>query len=190
MTPPSLLVKVAVKGVHVQNIPKKILYSRDLISQRVCQIAKDISRDYENREVVIVCVLKGAFVFLADLTRCLDMSFSVDFIRLASYGSGTASSGRITVSKDLETPVEGKDVLVVEDIVDSGLTLAFLKERLLKQNPRSIKICSLIDKKSRREVTIDVDYVGFTMDDGFIVGYGLDYDEKFRCLPDIYVIEE
>ena len=190
MTRRPLLVKVALKGETVRHIRKKILYPRDLIARRVSQIAKDISRDYGDREVLIVCVLKGAFVFLADLTRCLDLSFSVDFIRLASYGSGTETSGRITVTTDIETPVEGKDILVVEDIVDSGLTLAFLRERLLRYNPRSIKICTLIDKKSRREVAIDVDYAGFVMDDGFIVGYGLDYDEKFRCLPDIYVIEE
>jgi len=174
----------------VNNITKKVLYSRDLIAKRVCEIAKEISRDYEGRELVIICVLKGAFVFLADLARRLDIPHTVDFIRLASYGSDKTSSGEITVTKDIETSIEGKDVLVVEDIVDSGLTMAFLKERLWEENPNSIKICSLIDKKERRKTAIDVDYIGFHMDEGFIVGYGLDYDEKFRCLPDIYVIEE
>lgn len=186
-----LLVKVAWrKGSDMKDIVKKILYPRDCIARRVCELAADISRDYRGREVLIVCVLKGAFVFLADLARCLEIPYSIDFIRLASYGSEMASSGTITVTKDIETPIEGKDILVVEDIVDSGLTMAFLMERLLKSNPNSVKICALIDKKQRRQVAMDVDYVGFHMDEGFIVGYGLDYDEQLRCLPDIYVIEE
>jgi len=114
----------------------------------------------------------------------------VDFVRLASYGSGTVSSGKITITKDIETSIEGKDVVIVEDIIDTGITLDFLKDRLKKNNPNSLKICALLDKEERREVEVDVDYVGFIIEDKFIVGYGLDFDEKFRCLPDIYVIEE
>jgi len=114
----------------------------------------------------------------------------VDFTRLASYGSGMASSGNITVTKDIETDIEGKEVIIVEDIIDTGITMKFLRERLEKRQPASIKICTLIDKKHRRKIAIDADYVGFAVQEGFIVGYGLDYDEKFRCLPDIYMVEE
>ncbi|MBW2599375.1 MAG: hypoxanthine phosphoribosyltransferase, partial [Deltaproteobacteria bacterium] len=106
------------------------------------------------------------------------------------YGSGSVSSGSITLSKDIETDIEGKEVIIVEDIIDTGITMAFLRERLEEKNPDSIRICTLIDKKQRREVPIDADYVGFDLDEGFVVGYGLDFDERFRCLPDIYVIEE
>jgi hypoxanthine phosphoribosyltransferase len=114
----------------------------------------------------------------------------VDFTRLASYGSGLVSSGNITVTKDIETDIEDKEVVIVEDIIDTGITMAFLRERLEKRRPASIRICTLIDKKDRREIAIDADYVGFNLGEGFVVGYGLDFDEKFRCLPDIYVIEE
>ena len=174
----------------MKDIKKRILYPRDLIAGRVEEIAEEISGDYREKEVLIICVLKGAFIFLADLARCLTIPYTVDFVRLASYGSGSTSSGKIAITKDAETSVEGKDVIVVEDIVDTGLTLAYLKERLLERKPNSLKLCTLIDKKHRREIAIEADYVGFAMDEGFIVGYGLDYDEKFRCLPDIYVIEE
>jgi len=174
----------------LKDIKKRILYPRDLIARRVEEIAEEISGDYREKEVLIICVLKGAFIFLADLARCLAIPYTVDFVRLASYGSGSTSSGKIAITKDAETSVEGKDVIVVEDIVDTGLTLAYLKERLLERKPNSLKLCTLIDKKHRRKIAIEADYVGFTMDEGFIVGYGLDYDEKFRCLPDIYVIEE
>jgi hypoxanthine phosphoribosyltransferase len=160
-----------------------------MIARRVEEISEEISNDYRGREVLIICVLKGAFIFLADLARCLKIPHAVDFVRLASYGSGTTSSGKIAITKDIETSIEGKDVIVVEDIVDTGLTLAYLKERLLERNPHSLKLCALIDKKHRRKLALEADYVGFTMGDGFIVGYGLDYDERFRFLPDIYTIE-
>jgi len=156
----------------------------------VKELADAISNDHEGKEVVLIGVLKGAFIFLADLARYLKVSHSVDFTRLASYGSGMASSGNITVTKDIETDIEGKEVIIVEDIIDTGITMKFLRERLEKRQPASIKICTLIDKKHRRKIAIDADYVGFAVQEGFIVGYGLDYDEKFRCLPDIYMVEE
>jgi len=174
----------------VRALKKKILYSRKAVDRRVKELADTISHDFEGKEIVLVGVLKGAFIFLADLTRSLNIAHIVDFTRLASYGSGTVSSGKIAVAKDIETDIEGKDVLIVEDIIDTGITMAFLRERLEKKNPASIRICTLIDKKHRREVDITADYVGFTMGEGFVVGYGLDFDEAFRCLPDIYVIEE
>jgi len=174
----------------MDNIKKRILYSRDDIEIRVRELAQRISRDYEGRNVVLVGILKGAFIFLADLSRCLKIPYIVDFARLASYGSSTVSSGTIKITKDIETSLEGKDVILVEDIVDTGTTIAFFRERLWERNPRSIKTCALIDKKERREIDFEVDYAGFTVETGFIVGYGLDYDERFRCMPDIYVIEE
>jgi len=174
----------------VKEIKKNILYSKETIEERVNELAETISRDYEGGEIVFVCVLKGAFIFLADLTRRLKVPHVVDFVRLASYGSGTVSSGKITITKDIETSIEGKDVVIVEDIIDTGITLDFLKDRLKKSNPNSLKICALLDKEERREVEVDVDYVGFIIEDKFVVGYGLDFDEKFRCLSDIYVIEE
>jgi len=174
----------------VKDLKKKVLYSKEIIDIRVKELADAISRDLEGKEVVFVGVLKGAFIILADLTRKLKIPHTVDFVRLASYGSGSVSSGSITLSKDIETDIEGKEVIIVEDIIDTGITMAFLRERLEEKNPDSIRICTLIDKKQRREVPIDADYVGFDLDEGFVVGYGLDFDERFRCLPDIYVIEE
>jgi len=168
---------------------KKVLYSKETIEKRVQEIAQTLSDDYQGRDVVFICILKGAFIFLADLMRHLAIPHTIDFMRVASYGSGTVSSGKITVTKDIETDIDGKDVVIVEDIIDTGITLAFLKNKLQEKTPRSLKICALLDKKARREVEIDADYVGFSMDEGFVVGYGLDFDENFRSLPDIYVIE-
>ncbi len=176
------------KGQAVEE--KRILYSKEIIDRRVKALAGTISRDLEGREVVLIGVLKGAFIFLADLARYLKIPHTVDFVRLASYGSGSVSSGNITFSKDIETDIEGKDVVIVEDIIDTGTSIAFLKERLEERHPRSIKVCALIDKKQRRKRAVTADYVGFALDEGFIVGYGLDFDEKFRCLPEIYVIKE
>lgn len=171
-------------------INKKVLYSKETIEKRVREIAQTLSDDYEGRNVVFVCILKGAFIFLADLLRHLPIPHTIDFMRVASYGSGTVSSGKISITKDIETDIEGRDVVIIEDIIDTGITLAFLKNKLQEKNPRSLKICALLDKKARREVEIDADYVGFSMDEGFVVGYGLDFNERFRSLPDIYVIEE
>jgi len=169
---------------------KKLLYSKDIIDKRVKALASTNSRDLEGREVVLIGVLKGAFIFMADLARYLEIPHTVDFVRLASYGSGSVSSGDITFSKDIETDIEGKAVVIVEDIIDTGASITFLQGKLEERNPGSIKVCALIDKKQRRERTVNADYVGFALDEGFIVGYGLDFDEKFRCLPEIYVIKE
>jgi hypoxanthine phosphoribosyltransferase len=174
-------------GMKTMN--KKVLYSKEDIAKRVEELAVIISREYEGRDVVFVGILKGAFMFLADLVRTIAIPHSIDFMRVASYGSETVSSGKVRVTKDVETPMEGKDIIVVEDIIDTGITLAFLKEYLKERNPNSVKVCTLLDKKERRQVEIDADYVGFTLGEGFIVGYGLDFNERFRSLPDIYVIE-
>ncbi|TFG93866.1 MAG: hypoxanthine phosphoribosyltransferase [Syntrophobacterales bacterium] len=176
------------KGQTVEE--KRLLYSKEIIDKRVKTMAETISRDLEGKEVVLIGVLKGAFIFLADLARYLKIPHTVDFVRLASYGSGSTSSGTITITKDIETDIEGKEVVIVEDIIDTGASIAFLQERLQEQRPGSIKVCALIDKKQRRKRVVNADYVGFTLGEGFIVGYGLDFDERFRCLPEIYVIKE
>ena len=168
----------------------KLLYSRQEIAAQVARIGEEISRDYQGREVLMVGVLKGSFLFFADLVRAIQVPTVVDFVRLASYGSETKSSGIVEMRKDLELPIEGRDVIIVEDIVDSGLTLESLYHRLMLRNPRTLRICTLIDKRCRREVDIRPDYVGITMDDGFIIGYGLDFDERYRNLADIYMVEE
>lgn len=169
---------------------RRILFSREKIAEEIKRIGREISRDFQGQEVMLVGVLKGSFLFIADLIREIQIPSVIDFVRLASYGSGTQTSGIIEFRKELEMPIRNRNVIIVEDIVDSGYTLECLYNKLLLQEPRSLKICTLIDKTARREVQIDADYVGITMDDGFIIGYGLDHNEKYRNLPDIYLVEE
>lgn len=165
------------------------LFSKERIATEVQRLGEEISRDYQGREVLLVGVLKGSFLFFADLVRAITVPTVIDFVRLASYGSETQSSGIVEMRKDLELPLKGRDVLIIEDIIDSGYTLEALYHRLQLREPNSLKVCTLIDKQSRREVPIQADYVGISLDDGFIVGYGLDYDERYRNLPDIYLVE-
>jgi hypoxanthine phosphoribosyltransferase len=167
----------------------KLLFSRTRIADQVERLATEISRDYPDREILLIGVLKGSFLFFADLVRSITSPAVIDFVRLASYGSDTRSSGIVEMRKDLELPIKGRDVIIVEDIIDSGYTLESLYHRLLLREPRTLRICTLIDKRARREVPIEADYVGISMDDGFLVGYGLDYDERYRNLPDIYLVE-
>lgn len=169
--------------------PMKLLFSKDEISAQVQRLGAEISRDYGEQELVLICVLKGSFLFFADLVRAITCPVVVDFVRVASYGSETRSSGIVELRKDLELSIKGRNALIVEDIVDSGLTLETLYHRLMLREPSSLRICALIDKRARREVEINADYVGISMEDGFIVGYGLDYDEHYRNLPDIYLVE-
>lgn len=168
---------------------KEILINRSEISRRVQEMADEISRDYAGSEILLIGVLKGAFIFMADLVRALSIPCQTDFIRAASYGAGTESSGKIVMTKDVELVVDGRNVLIVEDIVDSGLTLQYIVDTLKARNPKSVKVCAFLDKRSRRKVPFEADYVGFTMDDGFIVGYGLDFNEQYRYLPAVYVID-
>ena len=168
---------------------KEVLFSREEINKQIRRLGEEISRDYGDRDVILVGVLKGSFLFYADLVRHITSPVITDFVRLASYGSGTRSSGIVEFRLDMEISIRGKDVIIVEDIIDSGLTLETLYHRLLMREPRSLKICTLIDKKARREVEIEADYVGITMDDGFILGYGLDLDERYRNLADIYLVD-
>ena len=156
------------------------------IEKKITEVAARISEDYKNRCLVLVGALKGAFIFMADLARCLDIPSQIGFIGVASYGAGTRSSGKIKVTKELDVDIEGKDVLIVEDIVDTGLTLQFIVDYLKAFNPGTLKICSLIDKRERREVDVVVDYVCHEVSEGFLVGYGLDHAEDYRNLSAIY----
>jgi hypoxanthine phosphoribosyltransferase len=167
---------------------KCCLISRDEIARRVTELGGQISRDYAGRNLVMVGVLKGAFIFLADLVRALPFPVVVDFVRLKSYGAGTESAGEILVTKDVEESLQGRDVLIVEDIIDLGLTLDFLRQHLLSHQPRSLKICCLIDKRERRRVDVPLDYTGFVVEKGFLVGYGLDCGEGERTWPEIFVL--
>ena len=164
------------------------LFSREQITLIVKELADQINQDYTGKELLLVCILKGAFMFLSDLIRHLSLPLKVDFVRLASYGSGMKSSGKIEITKNIELPIEGKDVLIIEDIIDSGRTLRYLKDQLSLSNPRSLKICALLDKKARREVEIEGDYIGKEIEDIFVVGYGIDFNETYRNLPEIYYV--
>lgn len=168
----------------------EVLFPRAAIDRRVRELAGEITRDYAGREILIVGVLKGAFVFMADLIRELGIPCSVDFVRLASYGDRSVSSGNVRITKDLETPIEGRDVLIVEDIVDTGVTLSRLVEVLRGRRPASLRVCVFLDKWARRRVPFAADYVGFTIADGFVVGYGLDFNEKYRFLPDACLLRD
>lgn len=168
----------------------KVLFNKKTILKRVTDLALQISQDYPSGELILVGVLKGGFIFLADLARALKIPVHIDFVRLASYGASTHSSGKVEILKDLETSITGKDVIIVEDIIDTGLTIEFLKQELTKRKPRSLKICALLDKKSQRKVEVEVDYVGLTIEKNyFVVGYGLDFSEQYRHLPEIFFFD-
>ena len=167
----------------------RVLLSREEIAATVKRLAAEIKRDYLNKRPLLIGILKGSFMFMADLIRRLDLPLEVEFIRLSSYGKGTESSGKVRVMQGLRSAVAGRDVLVIEDIVDTGLTTGYLLDYLRKKKPLSLKLCALTDKPSRRQVPVMIDYLGFTVPNRFLVGYGLDFDEQYRNLPDICVLE-
>ena len=167
----------------------RVLLSEDEIREKVRELGGKITADYKNSNLMLVTVLKGAVVFLADLMRQIDVPAEIDFIVVSSYGSGVKSSGVVKIVKDLDVPLAGKDILIVEDILDSGLTLSYIKELLESRGPRSIRIATLLDKPSRRKVDLQADYIGFSVPDEFVIGYGLDYDEKYRNLPYIGILK-
>ena len=165
----------------------KVLLSREAIRDRVEAMGREISRDYAGREPHLVGVLKGACTFMTDLARAIEIPITMDFIAVSSYGAATKTSGEVRLVKDLDQGLEGRDLIVIEDIVDTGLTLNYLLNVLRARGPRSLKVAALLSKPSRRLVEVQADYVGFTIDDHFVVGYGLDYNERYRSLPDIVV---
>jgi len=166
-----------------------ILFRREEIEATVSALAAEIKKDYQDKHPLLIGILKGSFMFMADLIRLLDFPLEVEFIRLSSYGRGRSTPGEIKVVQGLRSLVKGRDVLVIEDIVDTGLTISFLLDYLWKRKPASLKLCALTDKPSRRQVPVTIDYLGFTVPNKFIVGYGIDWDEKFRYLPDICFVE-
>ena len=165
------------------------LLSEEEVDNRIRQLGEQITRDYEGEELFLVCTLKGASFFACELAKRINLPLTLDFIAVASYGDGTQSIGEVRMIKDLDESIEGKNVIVVEDIVDTGRTLSYLMEILKKRNPRTLKLCSLLDKPERRVVDIKADYTGFEVPDLFVVGYGLDYAQKYRNLPYIGVVE-
>lgn len=168
----------------------KVIIPRDDIAEKVAELAALIRKDYKGKNPLVIGILKGSFVFMSDLVRAMNIPVEIDFVRLASYGAGTESSGKIKLVKDVETPIKDRHVLVVEDIVDRGLTVRFLLDYLSFRKPASLKLCALFDKPSKRKVEVPIDYLGFTVPDAFVVGYGLDFGEKFRYLPDLCVLED
>ncbi|MBM4330204.1 MAG: hypoxanthine phosphoribosyltransferase [Deltaproteobacteria bacterium] len=166
----------------------KLLVSENEVQKKVGSLARKISKDFSGKEVLLVGVLKGAFIFMADLARKMTVPVKMDFVRLASYGSGIRSSGKVKFTKDLETSLRGKDVLVVEDIIDTGITLKYLVRCLKARRPSSLKVVALLDKPARREVNFQADYVGFQINNHFVVGYGLDCAEEHRNLRGIYIL--
>jgi hypoxanthine phosphoribosyltransferase len=173
----------------MQDDIKEILIREEELADKVRELGAKISRDYRGKNLMLVSVLKGSVVFMADLMRAIDLPLQVEFMNVSSYGSGTKTSGVVRIVKDLDNPIEGYDLLLVEDILDSGKTLSYLKEILEARNPSSIAIATLLDKPERRQVDIHADYIGFTIPDDFVVGYGLDFGEKYRNLPYVGVLK-
>lgn len=167
----------------------KVLLSEEEVDAKIKAIGEQISRDYEGKTVHLICVLKGGSFFMCELAKRITVPVSLDFMSVSSYGSDTKSSGVVKIVKDLDESIKGKDVIVVEDIVDSGRTLSYLLEMLMDRKPASLRLCTLLDKPERRVVDVNVDYTGFQIPDAFVVGYGLDYDQRYRNLPYIGVVE-
>lgn len=169
---------------------ESVLISEEQLKEICKNLGAEISKDYWDKDLIVVCILKGASVFMSDLIRCIDHAIDVDFMAVSSYGMSTESSGVVKILKDLDTSVEGRNVLIVEDIVDTGLTLKYLTENLKSRKANSVKICTLLDKPARRKVDLVIDYKGIEVPDAFIVGYGIDYAEKYRNLPYVAILKE
>lgn len=168
----------------------EVMISKEEIQKRITELGAEISKDYKDQSIMAICVLKGAVLFMSDLIREINVETKIDFMAVSSYGASTHSTGVVRILKDLDTNIEGENVLVIEDIIDTGLTLKYLKEYLLARNPKSLKICTLLDKPERRVVEIEAEYIGFSIENKFIVGYGLDYNQLYRNLPYISYLEE
>lgn len=168
---------------------QEILISKERLHEKVKELAAQVSHDYAEKDLMIVSVLKGGVVFTTDLIKEITVPLSIDFMAISSYGASTSTSGVVRILKDLETNIEGKDILIVEDIIDSGLTLKYLKELLISRGPRSVRICTILNKPARRKVEVEVEYKGFDIPDEFVVGYGLDYAEKYRNLPFVAILK-
>jgi hypoxanthine phosphoribosyltransferase len=168
---------------------QEVLLSEEQLQAKINELGRVLSNDYEGKNPLVICVLKGSFVFTAELIKRLNIPIEIDFISLSSYGSGTESSGKVRVMKDLDVSVEGRHVLVVEDIIDTGLTMSYFTDLLVRRDAASVKVVTLLDKPERRKIDMKADYSGFTIPDAFVVGFGLDYSEKFRNLPYIGILK-
>lgn len=166
----------------------EVLITEEQLDKRISEIAEQINKEFASKDITLVCVLKGGVMFMTDMAKKLKQTVEFEFIDVSSYHGGTTSSGNLTINKDLEASIEGKHVILLEDIVDTGRTLSYLIEYLKEKKPASLKLCTLLDKPSRRVVDVNADYIGFTIPDAFIVGYGLDYDQKYRNLPYIGIL--
>ncbi|MGG1638108.1 hypoxanthine phosphoribosyltransferase [Paenibacillus sp. TAF43_2] len=173
----------------MQNDIQEVLYDAQQIGEKVKELGATLSKDFNGRNPLVICVLKGAFIFMADLVKEITVPLEIDFMAVSSYGQSTKSSGVVKIIKDLDVSVEGRDVLIVEDIIDSGLTLSYLIDVLERRNAKSVTVVTLFDKPARRTVELEADYKGFTLPDEFVVGYGLDYAEKYRNLPYIGILK-
>lgn len=176
-------------GNFVDKNVGKILINEEEIKSKVKELGEIITRDYQGKDLLVVCILKGAMVFMADLVREIKVPLDIDTMVVSSYGSSTKSSGVVRILKDLDQSIENRDILIVEDIIDTGLTLKYLMDNIFSRGPKSVKICSFLDKPERRKVNITPDYKGYSIPDEFVVGYGLDYDEKYRNLPYVGVLD-
>ena len=176
--------------MNLEKVTKEIMISEEDIQDKVKELGKKITEDYKGKDLVVICVLKGAIMFVSDLIKEIKVPLAIDFMAVSSYGNSTKSSGVVKIIKDLDDSIEGKDVLIVEDIIDSGLTLSYLLDNLKSRDPDSMEICTLLDKPSGRKTDVKTKYVGFEIKDEFVVGYGLDYAEKYRNVPHIFVLKE
>jgi hypoxanthine phosphoribosyltransferase len=174
----------------MRNDIKDVLIDEKTLKKRVSELGKELAEEYKDKNPLVICVLKGSVLFMSDLVQSMDIPLEIDFMAISSYGSGTRSSGEVRILKDLDKSVEGRDLLIIEDIVDSGLTLSYLIKIFKDRNTNSIKVCSLLDKPERRTSEVEIDYVGFVVPDEFVVGYGLDFAERYRNLPFIGVLKE
>ena len=169
---------------------KEILIAEEVLQAKIAELGAKITRDYKDKDLILICVLKGAAIFVSDLMRKIDLALDIDFMAISSYGTNTQSSGVVRILKDLNASIENRHVLIVEDIIDSGLTLSYLVENLKSRGPASVEICTILDKPDRRTIDLEIKYTGFQVPDEFVVGYGLDYAEKYRNLPYIAILKE
>lgn len=174
----------------MEEVVKEILVTTDAIQKRVKELGQEITEDYKGKDLMLVGILKGAVIFMSELAQEIKLPITMDFMAVSSYGDSSQSSGVVRIIKDLDSHIEGKDILIVEDIIDTGLTLDYLTDNLRKRKPNSVRICTLLDKPDRRKIEVPVDYVGFEVPDEFIIGYGIDYAEKYRNLPYISALKE
>jgi len=173
----------------ITNDVDKVLFSEEEIRNKISELGKQITKDYQGKNLILISVLKGSFVFVADLARAIDLPLKIDFLSVSSYGRGTTSSGEVKIIKDIDNDLSGCDILMVEDILDSGNTLSFLRDLMMLRNPNSFRIVTFLDKPERRTANVEADYVGFKVPDEFIIGYGLDYAETYRNLPFVGVLK-